>query len=103
MAKNRKFIKSASASDIEQAIHVVRGHRVMLDFDLARLYGVTTSALNQAVKRNPERFPNDFAYQLTAQEFADLKSQTVISKHGRGGRTRAPWAFTERGLLPSTA
>jgi hypothetical protein len=98
MAKKRTSGRSVSVTEIEQAIHVVRGHRVMLDSDLARLYGVTTSALNQAVKRNPERFPVDFAYQLTTQEFADLKSQIVISKMGRGGRTKSPWVFTEHGV-----
>jgi hypothetical protein len=70
----------------------------MLDSDLARLYGVTTSALNQAVKRNPERFPRDFAYQLTGSEFAELKSQSVTSKTRRGGRTKLPWVFTEHGV-----
>jgi ORF6N domain len=98
MAKKSKAIVSASINEIEQAIHVVRGHRVMLDSDLARLYGVTTSALNQAVKRNPERFPEDFAYQLTKREFSDLISQTVTSKNGRGGRTKLPWVFTEQGV-----
>ena len=58
----------------------------MLDFDRARLYGVPTSALNQAVQRNADRFPQDFAYQLTQQDFADLMSQDVISNGGRGGR-----------------
>jgi len=77
-------------------IHVVRGQRVMLDADLARLYDVTIGALNQAVKRNPLRFPDDFAYQLAPQEFAILKSQTVISSWG--GRRSAPWAFTEQGV-----
>ncbi len=62
----------------------------MLDSDLARFYGVTTSALNQAVKRNPERFPDDFAYRLTKQEFMDLKSQNVISKSGRGVNRSPP-------------
>jgi hypothetical protein len=98
MPSKRKTVSSSSVKEIEQAIHVLRGHRVMLDSDLARLYGVTTSALNQAVKRNTERFPVDFAYQLTIQEFADLKSQIVISKRGRGGRTKLPWAFTEQGV-----
>lgn len=83
---------------IEKAIHVVRGQRVMLDADLARLYGVSTAALNQAVKRNADRFPEDFAYQLTQQEFGALMSQNVISKSGRGGRTKPPWAFTEHGV-----
>lgn len=98
MAKKSKSIVSASINEIEQAIHVVRGHRVMLDSDLARLYGVTTSALNQAVKRNLERFPEDFAYQLTKREFTDLISQIVTSKSGRGGRTKLPWVFTEQGV-----
>lgn len=85
-------------SDIDELIHVVRGQRVMLDADLAKLYGVTTSALNQAVRRNAERFPEDFAYQITEQEFRSLISQNVISKTGRGGRQTRPWAFTEHGV-----
>jgi hypothetical protein len=87
--------KLVHADEIERAIKVVRGQRVMLDSELARLYGVTTGALNQAVKRNADRFPPDFAYQLTRQEFADLISQSVIS---RGGRRKVPWAFTEHGV-----
>lgn len=83
---------------LEQMIHVIRGQRVMLDSDLANLYGVTTAALNQAVLRNSERFPADFAYQLSQQEFTDLMSQTVISKTGRGGRRKLPWVFTEHGV-----
>ena len=78
------------AEQIERAIQVVRGQRVMLDSDLARLCGVTTMALNQAVKRNPARFPRDFAFQLTQQEFTDLISQIVISNPGRGGRRTLP-------------
>ncbi len=74
------------------------GQRVMLDDDLARLYEVTTSALNQAVKRNAERFLEDFAFQLTQQEFVSLISQTVTSNIGRGGRRKRPWAFTEHGV-----
>ena len=89
---------AARGGEIEQAIHVIRGQRVMLDSDLARLYGVTTGALNQAVKRNAERFPGDFAFQLTQQEFAALMSQNVISKPGRGGRRKQPWVFTEHGV-----
>jgi hypothetical protein len=83
---------------IERMVHIVRGQRVMLDFDLARLYGVPTSALNQAVRRNADRFPEDFAYQLTQQEVMDLMSQIVISNTGRGGRRKLPWAFTEHGV-----
>jgi hypothetical protein len=83
---------------IQSMIHVIRGQRVMLDFDLARLYGVPTSALNQAVQRNEDRFPEDFAYQLSRQEFTDLISQIVISRLEHGGRRKLPWAFTEHGV-----
>ena len=89
---------SLKSEQIEQAIKIIRGQRVLLDSDLARLYGVTTAALNQAVQRNHERFPDDFAYQLTPQEFKDLMSQIVISKAGRGGVRKRPWAFTEHGV-----
>ena len=71
-----------TAQRVEGLIHVVRGQRVMLDVDLARLYEVTVGALNQAVKRNPARFPDDFAFQLAPQEAAHLKSQIVISNWG---------------------
>ncbi len=83
---------------VETRILSIRGHRVMLDADLAVLYGVTTGALNQAVKRNLERFPGDFMFRLTVEEGACLKSQIVIS-NGRGGRRRSlPLAFTEQGV-----
>jgi hypothetical protein len=95
MAKDPPLVRP---EQIEQAIKVVRGQRVMLDSDLARLYGVTTSALNQAVSRNAERFPSDFAYRLTRQEFTALISQIVISKPGRGGRRKMPLVFTEHGV-----
>lgn len=81
---------------IEQAILLIRGHKVLLDSDLAQLYGVTVGVLNQAVKRNSERFPEDFMFQLSADDFANLKSQFVISSWG-GRRTR-PYAFTEQGV-----
>jgi hypothetical protein len=83
---------------IAQRILLVRGHKVMLDVDLAALYGVETRVLVQAVKRNIGRFPGDFMYQLTDDEWAILRSQFVISK-GRGGRRYAPYAFTEHGAL----
>ena len=83
---------------ITRAIVVLRGHRVLLDEDLAKLYGVETRVLVQAVKRNPERFPGDFMLQLTATEWTALRSQIVISKPGRGGRRYAPYAFTEQGV-----
>jgi hypothetical protein len=83
---------------IERSIHVIRGHRVMLDDDLARLYGVTTKRLNEAMRRNRERFPSDFAFQITRQEVMALRSQIATSNVGRGGRRYRPWAFTEQGV-----
>jgi hypothetical protein len=83
---------------VEERIHVLRGVRVMLDLDLAELYGVTTSGLNQAVERNPMRFPSDFAFRLSAHDTERLKSQIVISIRGRGGRRNRPRAFTEQGV-----
>lgn len=81
---------------IQSKIYEIRGQRVMLDRDLAVLYQVTTSALNQAVKRNSKRFPPDFMFQLTNQEFANLKSQFVTSSWG--GIRKMPYAFTEQGV-----
>jgi hypothetical protein len=81
---------------IEQAILVVRGQRVMLSTDLAALYGVEPGALVQAVKRNIERFPDDFTFRLTPDEYRILKSQSVISSWG--GRRHPPYAFTEQGV-----
>lgn len=86
------------AEQIENRILVVRGHRVMLDADLASLYGVPTFRLNEAVKRNRARFPEDFMFQLTAEEVAPLKSQIAMSKPGRGGRRTLPYVFTEQGV-----
>ena len=76
------------AEGVAQRIHVLRGERVMLDEDLAQLYGVTTSALNQAVERNTGRFPDDFAFRISASEQAGMRSRSVISIRGRGGRRR---------------
>ena len=85
---------------IDSLILSIRNQRIMLDSDLAKIYGVATSQLNQALRRNPDRFPTDFAFQITRQEFAALMSQSVISKPpGRGGRTKLPWVFTEHGAL----
>src|SRR5688572_16226227 len=89
----------AGAERIQSLILTIRGQRVMLDSDLARIYGVTTGQLNQALKRNLKRFPEDFAFQIGRQEFADLISQFVISKNGRGGRRTLPWVFTEHGAI----
>jgi hypothetical protein len=86
--------------DIEAAIHEVRGERVILDSDLARLYGVATKTLNRAVKRNAERFPEDFLFTLTRQELTDLRRQIGTSKNqGPGGRRTLPYAFTEHGVI----
>jgi hypothetical protein len=84
---------------IENQILMVRGQKVLLDADLAALYGVEVRALNQAVKRNGQRFPADFVFQLAPKEHAELRSQTVMSKSGRGGRRYAPYAFTEHGAI----
>jgi len=101
--------------NLAQLVFFVRGEKVMLDADLAMLYGVEARSLNQAVARNRKRFPADFMFQLTVDEFAALKSQTVtsksltsgasglrsqtvISKAGRGGRRYRPYAFTEQGV-----
>jgi hypothetical protein len=84
---------------IERAILVLRGHRVMLDADLAALYEVEVKALNQAVKRNIERFPSDFMFQLTHEEAVLLRSQSVTLKPGRGqNRKYLPYALTEQGV-----
>ncbi|MFC1652881.1 ORF6N domain-containing protein [Planctomycetota bacterium] len=83
---------------IQRYIYLVRGEKVMLDKDLAVLYGVETKAFNQAVKRNIERFPEDFMFQLTVQEDDRLRSQFVTSNEGRGGRRYRPYAFTEQGV-----
>ena len=82
---------------IEQAILLIRGQKVMLDADLALLYGVETKVLVQAVKRNTNRFPKDFMFQLSQDEHSVLRSQIVTSK-GRGGRRYPPYAFTEQGV-----
>ena len=83
---------------IGERISVLRGQRVMLDADLAELYGVQTKVLVQAVKRNIARFPADFMFQLSSDEFKVLRSQTVTSNNTRGGRRTAPYAFTEQGV-----
>jgi len=83
---------------IERRIYLVRLQKVMLDSDLARLYEVPTKVFNQAVKRNLERFPEDFMFQLTSSEAGSLRSQSVTSKTGRGGSRYLPFVFTEHGV-----
>lgn len=93
-----KSLVTVPIERIERVILLVRGEKVILDADLAALYGVETRAFVQAVKRNSERFPKDFMFQVTSKEFASLRSQFVISK-GKGGRRHAPYAFTEHGAI----
>jgi hypothetical protein len=80
-------------------INTVRETKVILDSDLAGLYGVLTKRLNEATRRNAARFPNDFCFQLTREEVANLKSQIAASSGAHGGRRKLPWAFTEHGAL----
>jgi len=83
---------------VDRSIRFIRGDKVILDEDLAELYGVETKKLIQAVKRNEDRFPADFMFQMTNQEFSVLRSQIVTSKQGRGGRRTPPYAFSEQGV-----
>jgi len=104
-------MKAPRIEGIARLVHVVRGERVLSDADLAALYGVSTSALNRAVRRNVQRFPSDFMFTLTAQEWENLKYQNGISSSsghggprrrpsvsGHGGRRTLPYAFTEQGI-----
>ena len=86
------------ADHVQQQILLIRGQRVITDYDLARLYGVTTKRLNEAVKRNQQRFPADFAFQLTREELVNLRSQIATSS-SHGGRRYLPYAFTEYGAI----
>jgi len=86
------------SEQIERAILLIRGQKVMLDYDLAKLYGVETKILNQAVKRNIKRFPGDFMFQLDIQEVRDSRSQIVTLKRGQNIKY-LPYAFTEHGIL----
>ena len=83
---------------IMNTIYLIRGQKVMLDRDLAKLYGVETKVFNQAVKRNMERFPDDFMFELTKQEFENWRSQFVTSNSDKMGLRYAPYAFTEQGV-----
>lgn len=103
MAKENEIVKTEIITQIgiQSHIHEIRGERVMLDRDLAKLYGVEVRTLNQAVKRNMERFPNSFMFQLNSQEFMNLKSQFVITRWG--GDRAIPYAFTEQGVAMLSA
>jgi hypothetical protein len=89
----------ATADSTAPRILFIRNTRVMLDADLAELYGVPTKRFNEQVKRNLGRFPSDFMFQLTAEEFTNLRSQIATSNAGHGGRRYAPYAFTEHGAI----
>lgn len=89
---------AVSVQFVERRIYLIRGHKVLLDFDLAELYGVPTKRLNEQVQRNPKRFPEDFMFQLTKSEAEVLRSHFATSKAGRGGRRSHPYAFTEPGV-----
>lgn len=98
MARN-KGAALVPIEHIARSILILRGHRVLLDAELAALYGVTTTRLNQQVRRNLRRFPGDFMFQLTAEEHTALMLQNATSKAGRGGRRKLPLAFTEHGAI----
>jgi hypothetical protein len=93
----------AALVDVGERILELRGVRVLIDHDLSSIYGVPTKVFNQAIKRNAARFPPDFAFRLTREEFDTLRSQFVTSKAGRGGRRHLPLAFTEHGGIMAAA
>jgi hypothetical protein len=97
-AERTASLELAAAPAIEKRIFVIRERQVMLDEDLADLYGVETRRLVEQVKRNLDRFPDDFMFQLSKEEAAALRSQIAISKSGSGGRRYAPYVFTEQGV-----
>jgi ORF6N domain len=97
-AAEKTELQIVAAPAIEKRILVVRGRQVMLDEDLADLYGVETRVLGQQVRRNEKRFPADFMFQLSIEEFSNLKSQFVMSSGGHGGRRKRPLIFTEQGV-----
>jgi hypothetical protein len=96
-------VKKSDGADIDGRIRIVRGHRVILDVDLAAIYGVPTKRLNEQVRRNVARFPDDFAFQLSIQEVSNLKSQIATSSlkgnSSHGGARKMPWVFTEHGAI----
>ena len=93
---DKNEIMIVDEQSLRNKIYVIRGQQVMLDYDLAEIYGYTTSAFNQQVNRNSEKFDEDFMFRITQQEFENLMSQNVISSWG--GRRKLPNAFTEQGI-----
>ena len=98
-ATNMSKQRVSPVDRISLLIRTVRGQKVVLDTDLALIFGVPTFRFNEAIKRNRERFPNDFMFQLSAAEAESLTSQIAMSKPGRGGRRTLPYAFTENGAI----
>lgn len=98
MAKSRTTAVAIPIERIARCIYLIRGQKVMLDHDLAELYGVMTGNLNKAVARNRRRFPKDFMFQLSTEEHESLLFQNGIAKTGRGGRRSRPYAFTQEGV-----
>lgn len=94
-----KSLERVPIDRVESAIMLVRGEKVILDSDLAKLYGVTTTRLNEQVRRNQDRFPEDFAFRLSKDEYADLISQFATSSLRHGGRRKLPLVFTEHGAI----
>jgi len=90
--------KDRALEQVENAIHLIRGERVMLDSALADIYGVATKRLNEQLRRNAQRFPSDFAFQLTREELTNLRSQIATSSL-HGGKRKLPWTFTEHGAI----
>jgi len=99
MSKTRVSKSVIPAERIEKSIFLIRGQKVILDRDLAAIYGAPTFRFNEAVKRNRDRFPEDFMFQLTQEELETLISQNAMPKPGRGGRRTLPYAFTEHGAV----
>src|SRR5437763_8611056 len=98
MTKVARMAQPGLTQKVERSILIIREQRVMLDRDLAALYGVSTTRLNEQVRRNIARFPSDFMFQLTADEAAALRSQIAISNGNRGGRRYPPLTFIEQGV-----
>lgn len=99
MASKKKNEQLIAINEIEEKIYLIRGEKVMLDSDLSEIYGVETKMLNRAVKRNIDRFPKDFMFQLDDEETESLRFQIGTSKKGRGGRRYNPYVFTEHGAV----
>src|SRR5437870_13650125 len=97
--RSSKTKQTLTTEPTEPVIRVIRGQRVILDSDLAKIYGTSTTRLNEQVKRNKNRFPSDFLFELTEHEWKSLMSQIAISKKGRGGRRKLPYVFTEHGAV----